>query len=131
TAATASATSNIEVKDIKFEPVGPGQNVLHVTARNPGGGPPTGRWLGVEVQTHWGDGREWKGSRGVGYRQFKREQTVKHGPNLPDSGEVVDIRIAYQLPAPLPANTVITVQLFDQKSDWPVETHAFSTRKFT
>ena len=32
------------------------------------------------MQTKWGDGHEWKGQRGVGYRQFKKEQQLKHAP---------------------------------------------------
>src|SRR6266496_5466447 len=116
-ALAVNAQSPIEIEEIKFEPVGPGKNVVHVVAKNASS---IDRMLMVVVAARSPGTREVKkGEMGVGYPQFRDGAYIDHGANL-KAGQSNDIRYPFEIPEPIAPRSLIAIQLFDSKAANPM-----------
>jgi RNA polymerase sigma factor (sigma-70 family) len=117
-----------DVQEVKFEPIGPGKNAVHVIARN---NTSADRWVRIAVTARSNDRRsEWKGITGIGSPEFVDGHYIAaQTPNLP-VGAVKDLRYVFQIPEPFGPAATITVDVFDQSPGNPRPTAAV-TRQFT
>ena len=112
-ATPAAAATTITIDDIKFDPIGPGKNVVHILATNKSS---VDHSLVVIVEAQ-SAGRTRKGSYGRGYREVKDGQYVKHGPTLPAGRGSVDIRSAFAIPEPFSRAGQVVVEIYELPGD--------------
>jgi hypothetical protein len=113
--AAQAAGPPVEVGEIRFDPIGPGKNLLHIPLKNTSD---VEQSIGINVVARSADGKnEWKGwiERGRGSMRFDRDGRFAKTKSVLDAHESLDATYQFQIPEPFGDRASITIQLYDFK----------------
>src|SRR5215213_9772182 len=99
-AAAVAQPPPVEIGDIKFNPIGPGKNLLHVPLRNTSDAEQN---VGLRVVARSDDGKgEWKGwiERGRGSMSIDPSGVYVATKSVLDAQESLDATYLFQIPEP-------------------------------